>query len=295
MKLSSTLVAGCLLVGAGPAFAHFNLVYPPSSTTQNALGDPQKQPPCGGSARTNVVTKVKAGEVITLKWSETIPHPGHFRISITDGAPSVFVDPVVTGANCGSAAIEANPTMPTLMDGVHVHNGSGTKTWEQQITIPNMSCDKCTLQVLQFMSAHGEPCFYYHCAELQITADTGPGDGGASDGGVRDGSAPDASTGSGGAPGTGGSTGSGGNPGSGGAVASGSGGTTSGRGGSGGGSSSRGGASGGSAPNPSSGDSGGCSVSRRGDGAPGGGLIIAGLGVGLAVWARRRRPSRHAH
>ena len=41
--------------------------------------------------------------------------------------------------------------------------------------LPNISCKKCTLQVVQFMAEHGfnNPggYSYHHCADLQITAD----------------------------------------------------------------------------------------------------------------------------
>jgi hypothetical protein len=36
------------------------------------------------------------------------------------------------------------------------------------ITVPMMSCDTCTLQLMQFMSSHAPPCFYYQCATLRI-------------------------------------------------------------------------------------------------------------------------------
>lgn len=31
-----------------------------------------------------------------------------------------------------------------------------------------MTCEHCTLQVLEYMSSHSAPCFYYHCADLAI-------------------------------------------------------------------------------------------------------------------------------
>jgi hypothetical protein len=47
--------------------------------------------------------------------------------------------------------------------------------WETDIKLPNINCDKCTVQVLQFMEEHGlnkEGEFsYHHCADLKITAD----------------------------------------------------------------------------------------------------------------------------
>jgi hypothetical protein len=48
--------------------------------------------------------------------------------------------------------------------------------WETDIQLPNISCAKCTLQVIQFMANHGynQPggYSYHHCADLQITADS---------------------------------------------------------------------------------------------------------------------------
>ena len=47
--------------------------------------------------------------------------------------------------------------------------------WETDIQLPNLTCAKCTLQVIQFMAQHGynQPggYSYHHCADLQITAD----------------------------------------------------------------------------------------------------------------------------
>ena len=43
------------------------------------------------------------------------------------------------------------------------------------ITLPNLSCDRCTLQIIEFMAEHGANVgggfFYHHCADLHITAD----------------------------------------------------------------------------------------------------------------------------
>jgi hypothetical protein len=47
--------------------------------------------------------------------------------------------------------------------------------WETDIDIPNISCPKCTLQIIQFMAQHGLNAdgdfSYHHCADLEITAD----------------------------------------------------------------------------------------------------------------------------
>ena len=46
--------------------------------------------------------------------------------------------------------------------------------WETDVKLPNINCDKCTLQVVQFMAEHGHNMdgdySYHHCADLKITA-----------------------------------------------------------------------------------------------------------------------------
>jgi hypothetical protein len=37
-----------------------------------------------------------------------------------------------------------------------------------------VTCDHCTLQVIEFMSQHGAPCFYHHCADISIKAGKPP-------------------------------------------------------------------------------------------------------------------------
>jgi len=75
-----------------------------------------------------------------------------------------------------SAKIDPNPKPPVLVDGAFAHTTTPRNTeWKMDVTLPNLSCDKCTLQVIQFMANHGlNPgggFNYHHCAELQITMD----------------------------------------------------------------------------------------------------------------------------
>ena len=70
-----------------------------------------------------------------------------------------------------------NPVkMPVLADGLFVHTAASTAPWETDVTLPNINCKKCTLQVAQFMADHAlnNPggYSYHHCAELAITADS---------------------------------------------------------------------------------------------------------------------------
>jgi len=179
--LPTTLALGAVLLVPAISQAHFILDSPPASTEQNALGDPQKAPPCGdnGSAvATNVVTSYAAGETITVTIDERIFHPGHYRIALAldDG---VFPEepPVTPGATpCGSAPIDPAPAFPVLADGVFEHTVPFDQPQSIEITLPeDVSCTNCTLQIIQFMSNHAlnNPggCYYHHCAAIAIDAD----------------------------------------------------------------------------------------------------------------------------
>ncbi len=310
-------VAVALLVAPSVAQAHFVLKEPPAWMSQTSLGIPEKLGPCGdesdgtdAATPTNIVTAYQEGQTITVTIDEVIFHPGHYRIALAVNDRSELpAEPVVTVGTsaCGSAAIQSPPVFPVLADGVFVHTAAFTTPQSIQITLPaNVTCTKCTLQVIEFMAEHplNNPggCFYHHCADLSIQASSDSGGvRTSSDSGAEGSTAmPDASVGgttAGGttAAGTSGGGTSGGGMSGGGMSGSGtsgggtSGGATSGTGLSGGGMS--GGGTGASKTSSSS----GCSmVPRR----PAPALEwLAGLGV-VATFAlvrrRRARPSRHA-
>jgi hypothetical protein len=172
MGRTGLLAAACLaLLTATTADAHFNLMAPTSKTVQNATGDPQKTAPCGGAGTaSNMVTNVTPGGMLTVTINETVTHPGHYRISVAQTEAGLPPPPVVTGANCGQAAINANPTLPVLKDGVFVHTAAFSGPQTAQIQLPaGYECQNCVVQVLEFMSQHSPPCFYHHCATVNIS------------------------------------------------------------------------------------------------------------------------------
>ena len=76
------------------------------------------------------------------------------------------------GDPCGSAAIENPVTLPILADNVLPHTARFTTAQTFTVTLPtDVTCTKCTLQVLEFMSSHPAPCFYHHCADISIQAE----------------------------------------------------------------------------------------------------------------------------
>jgi len=168
------------------AEAHFKLLAPESAIVENALGDPQKAGPCGGTAAdagtpTNIINKVRGGQKLHLKVQETVFHPGHYRVSLAATRAELPADPQsvtrdsARGPQSVSAPIDKEPKAPVLADGLFVHTAKVADAFESDIDIPNINCAKCTLQVVEFMAEHGlnreGGFFYHHCADVQITAD----------------------------------------------------------------------------------------------------------------------------
>jgi hypothetical protein len=169
-----------------PASAHFVLESPAASLEQNAIGDPQKLGPCGGTAQdagtpTGAVTELAGGSTLHLKLRETVYHPGHYRVALARTAAQLPDDPETTtregprGPISASAAIAADPAPPVLADGLFVHTerpAPGT-FWEADLTVPNVDCEGCVVQVIQWMAEHpgvAEGGFsYHHCATVNVT------------------------------------------------------------------------------------------------------------------------------
>jgi hypothetical protein len=189
MKASTRLaIASAVLVTAVPAIthAHFRLIEPASWIVEDERGDPQKGFPCGGSNTdygkpSYAVTQATGGSKLHLKVVETIYHPGHYRIALAVNSPAELpVDPKATtmdsdrGPQSVSAEIQSPIQAPVLADGLFVHTAKVDAPFETDVTLPNISCRRCTLQVIQFMEKHGvnNPGMftYHHCAVLQIAA-----------------------------------------------------------------------------------------------------------------------------
>ena len=175
------MLALCLtLVAPHMATAHFVLRSPASWRDQDAVGNPQKLGPCGdedAAAETGVVTAFSPGDTITIALDETIFHPGHYRVAlaVNDRSELPAEPPVTPGVTpCGSVPISNSPAFPVLADGVLEHTRAFSETQYIQVTLPStVTCARCTLQVLEFMSNHTAPCFYHHCAHISVRADAG--------------------------------------------------------------------------------------------------------------------------
>ena len=154
------------------ADAHLGLDAPASRYGPDTL----KTGPCGvaGGVRTNNVSYFEPGETIEVLWNEYIDHPGHYRIAFDPDGDDDFVDP--------ATMMELYSNKAVLLDGIP-DQGRDNPEYSAQITLPNITCDNCTLQVIQVM--YDKPPYttpgndiYYQCADLVLKV------GGAPDGGV---------------------------------------------------------------------------------------------------------------
>ena len=180
--------------------AHFQLIEPAPWINLDRLGNPQKVGPCGGNPTgdndailSGIVTEVTGGSDLHLKIQETVFHSGHYRVALSVNSRNELpADPTAVekwtdrGLYSVWGVIQSPPQIPVLADGLFPHYPVGDQRasfrpetpmdpWEADIPIPNINCEKCTLQVIQFMADHVYNVpggySYHHCADLKITAD----------------------------------------------------------------------------------------------------------------------------
>lgn len=198
MRVRSIVVAALVVGVPGLALAHIGLVSPESRYGRDVL----KAGPCGkagGQRTTDRVYLVKSGATITVTWDEYINHPAHYRVSFDDNGDDDFHEPTYNGPtgtiDPGGFTADEYPT--TLVDLIPDKQGG---TYTQQVTLPDIACDNCTLQVIQVM--YDKPPYdcdtnpscndvYHQCVDLVLSADgpdtptlldppdAGPGNAGA--------------------------------------------------------------------------------------------------------------------
>lgn len=130
------------------AFAHARLTSPtPRNTAANKTG------PCG-SPRTANATTFAPGATITVTWTETINHPGYYRIAFSPSGDTGFDANVLLNNIPNPAGLQAN--------------NSAT------VTLPTTPCTQCTLQLIQVMTDDNPPTNYFSCADITISAANTP-------------------------------------------------------------------------------------------------------------------------
>ena len=188
MRALTILLGVCLVFALAPrGVAHFRLLEPASWLVESEFGDPQVTTPCGGTLTdpgkpTGAITKIQGGEILHIRIREMAFHPGFYRVALAvNSRAELPPDPEATSeagpdgrSRSISGAVHYPPSPPVLADGLFMHVAPFDKQQEADVEIPNINCEKCTLQVIEFMAAHGwnkdGGYTYHHCADLQIRA-----------------------------------------------------------------------------------------------------------------------------
>jgi len=205
-----------------PASAHISLEA--GGTHNSRYGDGLiKDGPCGkagGTRGTNIYTYAP-GQKITVKLRETIPHPSYFRFAFDNDGDDAFIEPASIlpidpnrkcptgpGDHCGASDFYNSPAVLPNMDNLNPHlTAALNAAYSWEVTLPDVECTNCTLQVIQVMQDDGphgpyDPTpgvgiedIYHQCIDIVLKRSTDGGTGG-------DGSTPpvDAGTGTSDAP-----------------------------------------------------------------------------------------------
>ena len=157
--LHASLIAGSAFTLGGQASAHIQLDSPPSRYSGQV---DQKTKYCGsGGTASGVVTEWTAGTEVTVSWTETINHPGHFRIALDPTGTDLFEDPVDENDKLASGNIIA-----------YIDDPGGQSNFSYTFTVPDYDCNPCSLQVIQYMTDKLNDGIdneiYYWCADVQI-------------------------------------------------------------------------------------------------------------------------------
>lgn len=112
-----------------------------------------KTGPCGGYPRVAQPAVLTAGQSVVVHWEETIYHPGRFEFYFSDAGETQFTL---------LKSVENNQKSQPLP-----HQFSTT------LTIPDVTCEQCTLQMIQVMAENpNNPTYYYSCADMQVQKGT---------------------------------------------------------------------------------------------------------------------------
>jgi len=194
--MRSAVVLALLVAPVGLAEAHIHLLQPMSRQT-DAQGDPQKEQHCGSPTLTRTparTTNYLPGQTVMVMWSETINHPGWFRISFQPNGDVFRIPPASNGDRTDAMGNPQPSNFPTEdLTGMTDPDGTGSLILKDripdgmssfEITLPTTECTNCTLQFIQVMTNSASYStdalsddIYFNCADIVISAsapDAGP-------------------------------------------------------------------------------------------------------------------------
>jgi MYXO-CTERM domain-containing protein len=171
------LSALAIVLAPAVAAAHVRITSPTPRSS-----DQLKERHCGmaGGTRANVQT-YKPGSPLHLVWDEYIVHPGWFRVSFQQNGDTFEIPPVSTGPSSTGPSNyptenltgKTDPATGSLIIADRITHG----TLSLDITLPNVECSNCTLQLIQMMIdkptysiATTSDDIYFACVDLVLSA-----------------------------------------------------------------------------------------------------------------------------
>jgi hypothetical protein len=186
LAVLATIVGGGLL-RAAPALAHIDLLEPEARAHGTAAsGDTDiddnssiKNGPCGQvtTGRTDRVARYAPGETIRVRVREENAHESYLRVALDlDGNefPLRAQFPGGPETQAEASAAEAALGAEWLLLVYREDNDTAGFVHELEVTLPELSCTSCTLQVLQYMYDDPGAPYYFQCADLVIADDAAP-------------------------------------------------------------------------------------------------------------------------
>lgn len=194
-SLIAALAALAAVLAPAGASAHVRITSPTPRSS-----DQLKQRHCGqtGSARANVHT-YKPGSPLHLVWDEYVVHPGWFRVSFQQNGDTFETPPASNGPNGNGGASnyptenltgKTDPATGSLIIADRIQHG----TLSLDLTLPDVECDSCTLQLIQMMidkppyaADTTSDDIYYACVDLVLSNAAPASDAGSDAGGTSGG------------------------------------------------------------------------------------------------------------
>lgn len=185
-RLSSVALFLAASFAGSVASAHVRLIDPPPRVDGEAGNTQLKRAPCGQmpNGRTEIVTDFTGGETITLTFEEYINHDSYYRVALdVEGDDSFPTRPEESVQQEGDDPASIHPVSDVTDTALDVYilqyymddlspGFMMRQMYSTDVTLPNIDCQNCTLQVIQFMYDDPEP-HYYQCADITITAAAG--------------------------------------------------------------------------------------------------------------------------
>ncbi|MEK6555618.1 MAG: SCE4755 family polysaccharide monooxygenase-like protein [Bdellovibrionota bacterium] len=147
--LNKILLSLVILLSPTLTFAHTRLK-PSTGILPRSTNSGIKSGPCGNLPASLNPPLLTGGQQLLVTWEETIEHPGRYEIYFSQANDSNFT---------------LLATIPDVQGGAMPHQYSTT------VTLPDVNCDNCTLQLIQVMTENpANPSLYYSCSDMKLIA-----------------------------------------------------------------------------------------------------------------------------